>query len=127
MPIQFAVCGDVPPLRERLRNISEGGLCFCAHVELEPGYPLQMLLQLGGERYETAGIVTRCLRVGEAYEVGVRLLDADERLRVRMLDQLRAIEGYRHAVERNEGRCLSSEEAAAEWIEIYTAEFPSMS
>ncbi|MCZ7563309.1 MAG: hypothetical protein M5U08_05410 [Burkholderiales bacterium] len=41
-----------------------------------------------------------------------------------MVEQVCHIEEYRRAVARDEGRTLSTEEAAAEWIAEYAARFP---
>jgi len=127
MPIHCSVSGDVPPMREHLRNVSEGGLCFLAHVELEPGYPVHLRIPVIEQEFEADGIVVWCHHVVTGYEVGVRFADAQDRFCVRLVEQLCYIEEYRREVERDEGRKLSSEEAAAEWIANFAAEFPTMS
>jgi len=126
MPIQFRVSGDVPPLREQLRNVSQGGLCFCAHVELEPGYRIHLRIPVIDQSFEAEGLVMWCQRATCGYEVGVRFVDADTRFSIRMVEQLCHIEQYRRDVQREQGRTLSSEEAASEWIERFAAEFPGM-
>lgn len=127
MPIHCSVCGDVPPLREQLRNVSEGGVCFVAHIEFEPGYQVRLQIPVFDQQFEAEGVVVWCHRVQAGYEVGVRFSQASDRYCVRMIEQLCYIEEYRREVERDEGRRLTSEEAAAEWIANFAAEFPSMS
>jgi hypothetical protein len=114
-------------MREHLRNVSEGGLCFLAQVELEPGYPVHLRIPVIEQEFEADGIVVWCHHVATGYEVGVRFADAQDRYFVRLVEQLCYIEEYRREVERDEGRRLSSEEAAAEWIANFAAEFPTMS
>ena len=44
--------------------------------------------------------------------------------RARMVEQVCHIEQYRHEILKNEGRKLSSEAAALEWIQKYAPLFP---
>lgn len=127
MPIDCSVCGDVPPLRERLRNISEGGLCFHAHVELEPGYQVHLRIPVCEQEFEAEGIVMWCRNDASGYEIGVRFCNAQDDFVIRMVEQLCYIEEYRREVERDEGRRMTSEEAAAEWVANFAADFPRMS
>ena len=46
-----------------------------------------------------------------------------EAFRARMLDQVREIGRYRQAVLKDNGRLLTPDEAALEWIERYAATF----
>ena len=55
---------------------------------------------------------------------------SDEQFRARMLAQCQEIKQYRLTVERREGRCLSLNQAAVEWIsrhaESFDARHPSV-
>ena len=62
-------------------------------------------------------------RDGGGYEVGVSFLDAEDVFRARMVAQVCYIEDYRRSIARAEGRELSSEEAAGEWIAKYAHNF----
>ena len=125
MPIQLALRGDVPPVLEHLRNVSQGGLCFCACVELDPGQCIHLRIPVVDQLFEADGVVTWCREVeSDHYEVGVRFADADALFSVRMVEQLCHIEQYRKEVLREEGRQLSSEEAASEWIDRFAGNFP---
>lgn len=114
-------------MRETLRNVSNGGLCFHAHVELETGYRVLLRIPVIDQEFEAEGVVMWCRDDSPGYEVGVRFINVDDRFSIRMVEQLCYIEEYRCEVEREQGRRLSSEQAAAEWIEQFAAEFPSMS
>lgn len=127
MPIQFRLEGDIPPLREQLRNVSEGGLCFCAHVALEAGHLIHLSIPAADRVFEADGVVTWCQEAECGYEIGVRFSQANDLYGVRMVEQLCYIEEYRQEIERDEGRVLSSEEAASEWISRFAADFPRMS
>ena len=127
MPIQFSLEGDIPPLREHLRNVSEGGLCFCAHVSLDAGHIIHVRIPVIDQLFEADGIVTWCHITDCGYEIGVRFSQENDLFGVRMVEQLCYIEEYRLGVQRDEGRKLTSEEAASEWIALFAADFPRMS
>ena len=69
----------------------------------------------------------RARRDGAGYEVGVSFLDPEDVFRARMVAQVCFIEDYRRSIARAEGRELSSEEAAGEWIAKYAHKFPGAS
>jgi hypothetical protein len=60
------------------------------------------------------------------YELGVTFLDAEDAFRARMVEQLCHIEDYRRSVMRTQGRELSLDEAATEWIEKFAEDFPEI-
>ena len=127
MPIECRLSGDLPPLQERLCNVSEGGLRFLSHVQLEPGYPVSLRIPVADQEFTADAVVAWCRRSGEGFEVGVRFGDVEDQFCMRMVQQLCHIEAYRREVEREEGRHLSSEQAAREWVDLFAADFPSMS
>lgn len=63
-------------------------------------------------------------RQHEGYEIGLCFEDPDDQYRVRMIEQICHIEHYRKQVRQLEGRYLSSEKAAEEWIGKYAGNFP---
>jgi hypothetical protein len=56
----------------------------------------------------------------------VTFLDAEVAFLARMVEQVCHIEDYRQSVSRIEGRQLSAEEAATEWIDRYARDFPAI-
>lgn len=126
MPIAFDLQGDVTRRDEQLRNVSEGGLCFATAVALDPGQSIRLTIPLLGQMYEAEACVAWCRLHGDGYEVGVRFLSPQDRFCVRMVEQLCYIEDYREQVEREEGRRLSSEQAAEEWIARFAEHFPGL-
>ena len=58
------------------------------------------------------------------FELGVEFLNADDAFRARMVEQVCYIENYKLTVFREEGRRLSLEEAAREWISKFASDFP---
>lgn len=126
MPIRFVLQGDAAGRLDRLRNVGRGGLCFDTAVALDPGCAIRVTIPLLGEQYEADGLVAWCRAAGSRYEVGVRFLTPQDRFSVRMVEQLCYIEDYRQQVASDEGRELTSEEAAAEWIERFAEHFPGL-
>ena len=59
--------------------------------------------------------------------VSTVLADTEDVFRARMVAQVCYIEDYRRSIARAEGRELSSEEAAGEWIAKYASKFPGAS
>ena len=65
-----------------------------------------------------------CRKRSEGTELGVEFLTLDDAFKTRMVEQICYIENYKHAVKRNEGRDLTVQEAAVEWVSKYAADFP---
>ena len=126
MPIRFDLQGDLPRHSDCLRNVGEGGLCFNTGLALDPGLPIRVKIPILGEQFEVDGTVAWCRRSGGDYEVGVRFRSTQDRFSARMVEQLCYIEDYRQQVALEEGRRLSSEEAAKEWIERFAEHFPDL-
>jgi len=125
MPIDYRVAkGDLGP--QRLRNVSAGGICFSAQQAMDIGAAVTISIRIGDQDFEADGEVMWCQGVNGHHEVGVRFRDAATVFTVRMVEQLCYIEQYRQQVLHAEGRHLSSEEAAGEWVSRYAADFPQL-
>ena len=70
--------------------------------------------------------VAWCRKDNEHYEIGIEFLDRDEATSARIVEQVCHIEHYKQEVRESEGRDLSSEEAAREWIKRFAASFPKV-
>jgi len=108
------------------QDISLGGLALHSTVPVEPGSLIEVRIPYVQPAFEARARVAWCRprREGGGHEVGVSFLDAEDAFLARMVEQVCYIEDYRKSVARLEGRELSSEEAASEWIEKYAAKFP---
>ena len=60
------------------------------------------------------------------YEIGLQFDDPEQLYQLRMIEQICHIEHYRQQVEQQEGRHLTSEQAAKEWIRRYAGDFPGL-
>ncbi|KON82412.1 PilZ domain-containing protein [Azoarcus sp. PA01] len=105
-------------------NVSLGGIEFDSDSAIEPGSLVEVRIPIIEPTFATCGRVAWCRRTGNRFELGVQFLDADEAYRTRMVEQVCHIEEYRRSVQRLEGRELSAEEAAFEWIGRFAGQFP---
>lgn len=103
------------------RNVSFGGLAFSCETPWEIGSLLHLRVPLAPP-FDATGRVAWCRRNNDVYEVGVEFVDSEEAFKAQMIEQVCYIEVYRQQLAAN-GRELSSEEAAMEWIEQYAADF----
>lgn len=70
------------------------------------------------------GQIVWCRRERDAYQVGVAFYSAQDLYSIRMLEQLCHIEHYRQLLS-DDGKPVSRETAAREWIEKFAAHFPT--
>ena len=121
IPIEFSLDESVAH-SERLRDVSMGGLCFHSEAPVRVGAKIYIEIDLAPFRAE--GTVAWCRKDRDTYVVGVEFSDHLTQFSLRMVEQICHIEHYRSEIQKSEGRALSSEEAAKEWIDKYAAEFP---
>lgn len=108
-------------------DISAGGLAVHVDRAVAPGAHVHICIPYVQPAFEADARVAWC-EPGEidGYELGVTFLDAEVAFLARMVEQVCHIEDYRQSVGRVEGRQLTAEEAATEWIERYAGEFPAI-
>lgn len=116
--------GDPPPTRERGVNVSHGGLAFLSTTCPEVGELLRIRIPTVDPPFNGRARVAWCRPESDRYLVGVQFLDAAAAFQSRMVQQVCSIEKYRKEVQEREGRTLTTQAAAAEWIEKYAGRFP---
>jgi hypothetical protein len=109
--------------RERLRDLSEGGLCCRSSVAFEPGEQVRIRIPVGAPGFEAEGRVAWCRADEQGYRIGIEFIGRDDAFKARLVEQVCQIERY-HRQLCAEGREVSEEEAAVEWIGKYAARFP---
>jgi hypothetical protein len=124
VPIDYQLGGRASTSRDQLTNYSEGGLCFVARQRIEPGTEIHFAIPITPPQFHATGVVVWCREEEGEYQVGVKFTEAETAYAVRMVEQLCYIEHYRQSVRESEGRHLTGEEAALEWIEKYAGTFP---
>jgi c-di-GMP-binding flagellar brake protein YcgR len=129
VPIEIRTDQRGPPSAFHTQDISLGGLAVYSAEPVEPGALIEVRISYVDPAFIARARVAWCRprREGTGHEVGVSFLDAEDVFRARMVAQLCYIEDYRRSIARQEGRELSSEEAAGEWIAKYASKFPGAS
>jgi hypothetical protein len=109
---------------EHLKNVSRGGIAVSAGIPQQAGSMLRLRIPHLRPPFETLGRVVWCHRGINHFDIGIEILNAEDEFRARMVEQVCHIERYKKEVLSREGRILSGEEAASEWINQYATEFP---
>lgn len=125
IPIKYHIQGLDAPQSDALKNISTGGLSFKSTARIKENTPIIINIPVIKPGFRIKGIVVWCQPHDAMYDVGVKFLDKETEFRVRMIEQICYIEHYRREVLLTEGRRISSEQAALEWIEKFAQDFPS--
>ncbi|MCO6414367.1 MAG: PilZ domain-containing protein [Thiogranum sp.] len=127
IPIEYQVdTSDTGVSREHLNDISTGGLSFNADHKLDIGTMITIRITSVEPCAEVKGQVAWCRSEGSSFVIGVAFLDEDDLFRLRMVEQICHIEHYKAQVLATEGRRLSSEQAAREWIRKFAGKFPHL-
>ena len=109
-----------------VKNVSFGGLAFLSDAAIEPETIVALRFPYLKPAFEVPKArVAWCRNEGSQYAVGVQFVNVEEAFRVRMVEQICHIESYRREVAQREGRDLTSEEAALEWINQFASSFPN--
>lgn len=126
IPIEVSQTSEHRSLSPTLSNISAGGLAFIQDRAYPQGSTLQIRIPYTEPPLLVDAQVVWCKPQSTAFEIGVRFLMPADAFKVRMVEQVCHIEQYKRDVEREEGRSLSGEEAASEWIAKYASGFPRL-
>ena len=127
VPVEIGIAAAGSPSAVRTHDISAGGLAFHSNVSIAPGIDVEIRISHVQPAFEVHARVAWCHPHHESgFELGVSFLDADDAFRARMVEQVCHIEDYRMSVYRRDGRQLTSQEAADEWIAQYAAQFPAI-
>ena len=117
-------CRPVPSKRSRrLEDPGVGGLRFKSMKPIRPGTTLNVTVRVYGKQYTFRGLVSWMCELDQGYEIGLSFSSKRETFEVRMVEQACRIESYRRDVLEHEGRNISLDRAAKEWIRKYSAQF----
>ena len=111
---------------DEITNVSLGGMCFIANDRLDISDEIQVKFPALKQNETINGKVVWCTKVKQGYEVGLEFEDPEEVDRLKTVDQICQVENFRKEKERLEGRQLSSEQAASEWISQITGNFSAL-
>lgn len=111
--------------RQKIQNVSLGGLAFKSCTAYPPNSFICLRIVLAGQTFELKARVNWCRTRHPCFEIGAEFLDQNDAFEARMVEQMCRIEQYR-SEQLTQGRELSSDEAAQEWISRYAAQFPAL-
>ena len=123
VPIEVAAVPGGAGAAARSLDVSVGGLAFLADDDIPVGTTIQVRIPVDPP-FEALARVAWTLPEDDGFCIGAQFLDADDAFRARMVEQVCSIDRYRRQVAAGEGRILSDQEAAAEWISRYAGRFP---
>ena len=106
-------------------NVGIGGLALSSGCPLEIGIIVDVRIPFVQPAFETRARVCWCSPGRNGFDVGVAFLDRDDAFRARMVEQVCSIGSYQRSLRSTEGRDLTIEQAALEWIDRYAAKFSS--
>jgi hypothetical protein len=124
VPIEVRAVVAEAPLTLSGRNVSEGGLSFLSEHDIPLGSTIEIRIPAVHPPFEAHARVVWRKAEGDRFCIGVEFLDAAMAFRARMVEQVCAIEEYRRQVFIDEGRRLTRDEAAREWIGHFAENFP---
>ena len=108
----------------KLRDIGYGGLSFCSQERLDKGIKVSITIDMVSPPCNVVGHVIWCKPYEDQFELGVAFENEDDAFKTRMVEQICHIQQYKHDVLEREGRDLTNQEAALEWVERFAHTFP---
>jgi len=112
---------------DTITNISLGGLALVAEDPIDVNESIQVRCPILNNDTQLSGKVVWCEKSRHGYEIGLDFDDPAEIERMKIIDQIIDIEKFRKLVAEQEGRHLTSEQAAREWASQYTGKFSATS
>ena len=130
MPIDVALDwaddDDDETVDQTITNVSLGGLAFVSPRPLDVLERVRISIPILDQETVLVGNVVWCEKAEAGYEIGIEFERSRDVYRLRMIEQICHIEHYRNEIARVEGRKLSPQEAAREWISKYAGDFPAL-
>ncbi len=126
VPVRYTLLNgkNVECTEHSLKNISGSGLSFHASEPLGIHTKIRLTIRVKIPPFEADASVVWCKPVKGHYEIGVRFIHKDADFNLRMVEQICHIEQFKRDIYEKEGRRLSNEEAAVEWIAKHAKDFP---
>jgi hypothetical protein len=124
VPLEVETVAEGEPTPAEGVNVSFGGLAFRSNICPPSGGIIRLRIPTVEPVFEANARVAWCRTEEDGYLVGVQFMDSSDAFQSRMVQQVCSIENYRKEQREREGRRLSTQEAAVEWIEKYAGRFP---
>jgi len=124
LPVELVIRKQTFLPRQRLHNISLGGVACNSPRGFRRGTSIELRIPLLGDAARYPGIVAWSRKQNSDYRVGIAFIDEDTLFRARMIEQVCQIEHYRRQQMQALGSDLPIEDLALEWIAHNAADFP---
>lgn len=113
---------------EKTVNISNGGILFLSDFAIDTGSYVSISMPDICPTITLQGEVAWCKKEhnSQQYNIGIQFSNETESFNARMVEQICYIESYKKYILEKEGRKLSSDDAANEWINKYADKFPDI-
>lgn len=128
IPINVHIESRKAPIAEKAVNISSGGILFLSDLAIDTGNYVSISMPDICSTITLQGEVVWCRKEHDSqqYNVGIQFSNDTECFNARMIEQICYIESYKKYILEKEGRELSSDGAANEWINKYADKFPDI-
>lgn len=124
LPVELVIRKQTFLPRQRLHNISLGGVACNSPRGFRRGTSIELRIPLLGDAARYPGIVAWSRKQTNDYRVGIAFIDEDTLFRARMVEQACQIESFRRQREQESGIAQPIEGIALEWIAHNAADFP---
>jgi len=124
IPIEVKADRHLTHCAHKAFNLCIKGVALRCDQSYVPGEFVEIRIPLVRPPFEAEARVIWCKTREGHFELGVEFLDQDDAYMARMVEQLCYIENYRKSMLRDEGRSLTSEQAAHEWVSKFASRFP---
>lgn len=119
-PVELSLAEqDEGDYAQRTKNLSGGGLCCDSRDRLPVGASVHVRIPVGEKPFESEGTIAWCMPSDRGYEVGIRFTQQEASHSLRMVEDVCRIRRYRQDIWELEGRELTEEQAAREWLIHY--------
>lgn len=123
-PVELVIRKQTFLPRQRLHNISLGGVACNSPRGFRRGTSIELHIPLLGDAARYGGVIAWSRKQASDYRVGIAFIDEDMLFRARMIEQVCQIEHYRRQHAQADGGESPSEDLALEWIAQNAADFP---
>jgi len=126
IPLEFKLATVDDGAILNLNNVSYGGVSFNSDVPIKQGSIIELKILFVKPEFVSKCQISWCQIEGDYYVIGAMFLEQNDVYMARMVEQICHIEHYKNEVKRREGRDISGEQAANEWIEKFASSFPKL-
>lgn len=124
LPLEITLIEDQPFPHMDEEKAGFVGITYFTPYYFENGCSVKITLEEIDPNFCVSGRIAWCNKEVNGYAIAIEFPTKEERYCVRMVEQLSQIENYRRQA-KVEGRRLNYNEAAAEWIQKFAANFPA--